>query len=136
MPSQDKNPLQSFFSVGKCSLKQYALEREGRFSVDCESFRNSRGEKMFKLFLHGFPSSPFYLTSEHIESYQATAIPTSNFPLDINAQDPFCVLESHLLTILRGNGYGSISLRFEKCKKKKAAFICSVTFSYRHTAVS
>ena len=136
--SLEQNPLHSFFSIGKKSIKQYALEREGRFSVDCESFRDHKGETMFKLFLHGWPDSPFYLTSDHVSSYrterfQTNRSSTHQSSFEGNGRDPFYVLESHLLEILQGTGYGSISLKFEKMRKQKAAFICSVTFSYRHT---
>lgn len=138
--SPDQNPLYTFFSIGEKSIRQYASDREGRFSVDCESFRDQKGETVYKLFLHGWPDSPFYLTSDNVSNYQekrvqARSSAANRFYIEENVQDPFYVLESHLLEILQGTGYGSISLKFEKLRKQKAAFICSVTFSYRHTVI-
>jgi hypothetical protein len=132
----DSNPIQTLFSIGQNSIDKYTLVREGKLSLDCERYQNHQGESGFKLFLHGSPDSPFYLTTADLDRYlsQRQIQPSNGITqvlIDDAVNDPFFFLEACLLEILQGTGYGSIVLEFEKQKRQQTAFVCSVTVSYR-----
>lgn len=120
----DSNPLDSLFDSIKYTLRQYKTAREGRLLVDCLKYLNNAGVQEFKIFICGSHSC-CHCSLEHLQDYKSRRYP------ELALSEYELLVEKGILEILSRTGYGSVVAGFQKPKRRRSEFICTVTVSYR-----